>query len=301
MEHITFTLTEITPEVAAEMLLHNEGNRRKSRTDIANLAKDMSDGHFRLTHQAIAFDRSGNLIDGQHRLEAVVKSGVTVWMYVARYRELTTAKALPVDIGRKRTAAQILQEDSRAVQIVSTAWRVTHTSSAKTIERHVLAATIETHSELIADLIQRCKANTKKTPVAVRAGMFLRLVYAARQGSKQEYRHALQQISKYVSSDYGEMVSAVQSLNRQRDNDSWDGQSSDPCMQQCERAARAWLAFDYTKAAMKTIRIASATEELRVALRAIGEHIAFPQETLKRDELDEAVEAENRRIREQTE
>lgn len=300
VEKITFTLTEITPEIAAEMLLHNEGNRKQSRSDIANLAKDMADGRFRLTHQAIAFDKAGNLIDGQHRLQAVVKSGVTVWMYVARYHELATAKALPLDIGRKRTAAQILQEDSRAVQIVSTAWRVTHTSSAKTIERHVLAATIETHAELIADLIQRCKANTKKTPVAVRAGMFLRLVYAARQDSLTAYRHALQEISSYVSSEYDSMSPVVQAFNRQRDNDSWGGQSSDPCMQQCERAARAWIAFDYNKAEMRTIRISSATEELRAALKSIREHIVFPQQAEERDEVSERVEADNRKIREET-
>ncbi len=42
----------------------------------------MRKGHWAVTHQGIAFDTNGNLIDGQHRLEAIRISGVSVKIMV---------------------------------------------------------------------------------------------------------------------------------------------------------------------------------------------------------------------------
>jgi hypothetical protein len=44
----------------------------------------MKRGYWALNHQPIAFDEEGNLLDGQHRLAAIVRSGKTIRMLVAR-------------------------------------------------------------------------------------------------------------------------------------------------------------------------------------------------------------------------
>lgn len=49
---------------------------------IQRYAQDMKAGKWLLTHEAIAFDINGHLIDGQNRLWAVVRSGVPVWINV---------------------------------------------------------------------------------------------------------------------------------------------------------------------------------------------------------------------------
>ena len=49
---------------------------------VAQYADDMLNGHWDLTHQGIAFNTKGELIDGQHRLAAIVKAGVTVKLLV---------------------------------------------------------------------------------------------------------------------------------------------------------------------------------------------------------------------------
>ena len=73
----------ITPELAAYWLEKNHCDNRKLRKDlVSEYAKDMECGRWILTHQGIAFDREGRLIDGQHRLAAVVKSGAVVQMAV---------------------------------------------------------------------------------------------------------------------------------------------------------------------------------------------------------------------------
>ena len=74
----------ITPEMAKAYLLRNKSNRKVSRQHVARLARCMKAGKFRLTHQGIAFDEDGNMIDGQHRLLAIIESGCSIQMSVAR-------------------------------------------------------------------------------------------------------------------------------------------------------------------------------------------------------------------------
>ncbi len=75
----------VTPELADLWLTkHNNINRNLSQSTVDSYALDMKNGRWALTHQGIAFDTDGNLQDGQHRLWAIVLSGVTLQMNVAR-------------------------------------------------------------------------------------------------------------------------------------------------------------------------------------------------------------------------
>jgi hypothetical protein len=62
----------------------------------------MKSGTWRLTHQGIAFDESGNLVDGQHRLLAVISSSVPTrfWVFNGVSREAMIA----IDTGKARSA-----------------------------------------------------------------------------------------------------------------------------------------------------------------------------------------------------
>lgn len=68
----------ITPELAKEYLKHNDSNRSLRRTRILQYAHDMKEGKWNLTGQGITFGKDGNLLDGQHRLHAVVFADVPV-------------------------------------------------------------------------------------------------------------------------------------------------------------------------------------------------------------------------------
>lgn len=92
----------ITPQVAAFYLSHNSpNNRRIKRAHVEMLARDMAAGEFKTTHQGIAFDTDGTLIDGQHRLHAIMMSGTTVRMMVTRNCDADAT--LSVDRGAART------------------------------------------------------------------------------------------------------------------------------------------------------------------------------------------------------
>ena len=74
---MNFEIVEITPKIAREMLTKNVCNRSFRHTWVSVLAQDMLNGNWELTPSPIIFDEDGTLIDGQHRLMAVEKSGVT--------------------------------------------------------------------------------------------------------------------------------------------------------------------------------------------------------------------------------
>lgn len=76
-------MVSISPQTAKKWLeTKNAHNRPLSATRVRNYALDMKAGAWALTHQGIAFDEHGMLIDGQHRLAAIVESGVTIVMWV---------------------------------------------------------------------------------------------------------------------------------------------------------------------------------------------------------------------------
>ena len=72
-------VSEITPELAAQLLALSRGNRTMRKWHVDELAEAMSRGEWRpVTDQGIGFDVEGHLYNGHHRLTAVVQSGVTI-------------------------------------------------------------------------------------------------------------------------------------------------------------------------------------------------------------------------------
>lgn len=74
----------ITPKIAKQWLtlVDPSKQRRLNARTVTQYATAMKLGHWILTHQGVAFDAQGNLCDGQHRLAAIVESGVSVQMMV---------------------------------------------------------------------------------------------------------------------------------------------------------------------------------------------------------------------------
>jgi hypothetical protein len=105
---------DITPAIAQRWLRNNFRNRPVTEDTVAAYARDMARGVWVSTHQGIAFNDRDELIDGQHRLLAIVRSGCTVRMMVTfglpseiPGQEMTTMDA--VDRGRTRSVADQLK------------------------------------------------------------------------------------------------------------------------------------------------------------------------------------------------
>ena len=95
----------ITPEIAKDYLAKNTGNYRKiNKSRVDAYSKDMSLGKWEFNGESIKFSNSGKLVDGQHRLSAIVKSGVPVKMLVI-YGVDDEVKIY--DVAQARTITQI--------------------------------------------------------------------------------------------------------------------------------------------------------------------------------------------------
>ena len=81
---VGFELVEITPEMAQEYLDAQPPNRALRRNRVAEFASDMRNGRWAATPQPVMLNSDGVMIDGQHRMAAVVLSGRTVAMWIAR-------------------------------------------------------------------------------------------------------------------------------------------------------------------------------------------------------------------------
>lgn len=108
---VRFTFVQVTPELAADWLMANHRNRKLREDAVNGYVLDMKNGAWMTTHQGIAFDDADNLIDGQHRLQALVRAKSPVLMLVssgwpAEKEKRKTMDA--VDRGRARTLADQL-------------------------------------------------------------------------------------------------------------------------------------------------------------------------------------------------
>lgn len=94
-------MTFVTPQMASEWLAkNNEGNRRVRPSVVSLMAQQMAGGMWRTTHQGIAFYSDSTLADGQHRLHAIVESGVSCWMPVTTGGSRDSMHAIDRGAGR---------------------------------------------------------------------------------------------------------------------------------------------------------------------------------------------------------
>lgn len=97
---------DLTPAVAEKWLGQNHGNRNVRTAKVKSLARDMRNGAWLTDGSPYRFDWNGVLIDGQHRCEAVIESGITVRALVIRGLAPETREVM--DTGTKRTPADAL-------------------------------------------------------------------------------------------------------------------------------------------------------------------------------------------------
>lgn len=75
-------VTFITPQLASQYLMSNTRNRSISKASVSAYAHDMINGRWLLNGDAIRFAQDGTLLDGQHRLQAIIEANVGVSMLV---------------------------------------------------------------------------------------------------------------------------------------------------------------------------------------------------------------------------
>jgi hypothetical protein len=96
----------ITPKTAEKMMAANKCNRPLRTSLIERYADIIKRGQWELNGETIKFDTSGTLLDGQHRLSAVILAGMPIKSYVIR--DLPRKVFDTLDTGKGRTGADVL-------------------------------------------------------------------------------------------------------------------------------------------------------------------------------------------------
>lgn len=97
----------VTPAKATNWLENNKFNNRTiSDRMVDKIARDIKDNKWVYDGNSIKFDKEGNVIDGQHRLWAVIKSQKTVRMLVMR--GFSGDAVHTIDIGKPRSNGDVL-------------------------------------------------------------------------------------------------------------------------------------------------------------------------------------------------
>ena len=111
----TASFVNVTPALAAKWLESNTNNRKQRGSYISDIASAMRRGEWQATHQGIAFAKCGKLLDGQHRLEALLRAKVDLDMLVVT--GLDEAAFSVIDVGAKRSIADTTKLSKRTAEV----------------------------------------------------------------------------------------------------------------------------------------------------------------------------------------
>lgn len=103
---MNYVTENITPAKAQEYLQTSIGNRPISNVFVRSYSDTMKKGNWILNGVPIIFDNDGHLLDGHHRLLAVIDAGIPVRFDVSR--GASTEAFSTYDCGRHRTVGQLL-------------------------------------------------------------------------------------------------------------------------------------------------------------------------------------------------
>lgn len=167
----------ITPAVANQMLDTNKRNRPLSIFTVERYAADMSAGRWKPNGQTIIIDTNGDLLDGQHRLRAIVKANKPQGMLVAR--NVAADSFDTIDNGKPRSLADVLGMQGYAyMHVTAGAARISYLyisgqSMSATPSRVALTDFVEGHPYLqeAGKIVRMHKMRFPNAPLA--AALFL--------------------------------------------------------------------------------------------------------------------------------
>lgn len=174
--------TRITPAMAVEYLSRAAPNRPVRKKRVEAYARDMASGKWLVTGQPILFTGPGELIDGQHRLAAIIESGETVELLIIRGIRADAIRVL--DSGVARTFGDVLviegEPQHTANILAALTKRMSLWDSGVYLQSGAFGSAVLTHNDLAEYLSKhpelrdhaRFSAGNRAHPPGISASMF---------------------------------------------------------------------------------------------------------------------------------
>lgn len=225
----------VTPEMAADWLAScNVDNRAIRETVVKRYVDMMNSGDWRPTHQGVAFsDR--RLIDGQHRLTAIVRANKPQWLVV--FVEQPDEVFGVLDRGTNRALRDEVALSGPVLDTISWMAQTLGNTTQSRLVRPQYAVEI---GNVLADTIALvCKDYSRsmrgRIVASVRAAVSLRL----RHETLPNRTYILDQWRAWTHLDYGAMTPSLHSAAKRMEKIGSNGRE-----ESAERACVAWIAFD---------------------------------------------------------
>lgn len=100
-----FEATILTPEQAKKLLEGNHGNRKLDKSKVTQWEAEIIAGRWRMTNETIAIADDGRVVDGQHRLHAVVNANLPIPVVICWNADPNTFGV--INVGKMRTGNDI--------------------------------------------------------------------------------------------------------------------------------------------------------------------------------------------------
>lgn len=208
--NITSNVELVTPEKARDWLKTSIGNRKLRMDHCKSLSNAIRRGEWLVTHQGIAFDSSGALRDGHHRLTAICIADIAVQIMVTRGLDAVATDAM--DQGARRQTADILSIDKRIAEPLKLGAVLAFATPRPTIPqvRQIANGGL---FDAVADLVGFCGATRR---FYSSAPMKLAASIQVMNGERAEFVY--EQYRSLCALDFDSMTVSAKSLVRQVDS-----------------------------------------------------------------------------------
>jgi hypothetical protein len=176
---ISVYLVEVTPKLAELWLKGKNKNRSMHLSQLNKLKRALEQDRWEINGETIIFDAQGRLIEGQHRLQAVVDTDTSLWSLIVVGIDQDRFKTMGQ--GSKRSAGDILsirgEKDARNLAAaLRWVWRYEHRQMMNPhplITDDELADTIWVHQEIVDSITYGHQAQGLAAPGMVTALHYL--------------------------------------------------------------------------------------------------------------------------------
>lgn len=244
---------DITPAQAAEFLKLNSSNRPVRPSWVRQLVAIIERDEWKLTHQGIAITADNSLLDGQHRLKAIVTAGKTVKMNVSFDCDPASFRVL--DSGVRRTISDHLAVPAAVVSLARMLWALPRRVEKGPPTSAQVDAVLGWARDLIDEVINAGSGRSKRTSAPIQLAVCVHLMAG---------HQVIPAFIAFRGLDFDAMPAAVKVLTKQL----IDGKTSarqDPW----ELAARAWRAFDPASTNFTKLQIKDVNSNVNEMIRAM--------------------------------
>jgi hypothetical protein len=240
----------ITPQDAEELLKRNTINRKLNKNTVRDLVRDIKASRWKLTHQGIALTPSYDVLDGQHRLHAIIEAAQQVDMFVTF--DVDPDSFLYIDRMRRKSTALLLNTDT-ITAAVARAGCVLEVGDAAA---RPSAVEQEEMMHLLHGLMSTIDHSIRRPPLLGKSAMVRMGAIINMLSGHQEY--ALAGIKAISARDYPAMTHGVASLARWLENGDKRSGGRDGM---AERLVRAHKGFDPARRDDSRIIIRSVSDD----------------------------------------